>query len=90
MTAPTIHLATVEDMRSITSQNVEAILQLPHLYIPTDAPDVMRSWGVADAANLGTYERPYPGGLVASAFVGQTAPRGDLVYNGAEPAAAFI
>ena len=38
----TIRLATVDDMRSIFSQNLEPIFALPSLYIPTDEPDVMR------------------------------------------------
>lgn len=87
---PTIRLATLEDMRAITSQNVEAIHLLPFLYIPTEQPDVMRSWGVARLETLPTYERLYPGGLIAPTFVGQFASRGELLYNGAEPAADFV
>lgn len=90
MPAPTIRLARLEDLRSITSQNVGEILKLPHLYIATDDPDVMRAWGVASAASIGDYERLYPGGLVAPQYVGETAERGDLLYNGAEPAVDFI
>lgn len=87
---PTIRLATLEDMRAITSQNLDAIKLVPYLYIPTADPDVMRVWGVASMATLGTYERLFPGGLVAQAFVGETASRGELVYNGAEAAADFV
>lgn len=90
MTAPTIRLATLEDLRSIDSRNAQEILRLPHIYIATDEPDVMRSWGVASAATIGDYERLYPGALVVPCFVGQTASRGDLIYNGAEPAAEFV
>ncbi len=43
----------------------------------------------AHASTLSDYERLYPGGLVAPQFAGQFASREDLVYNGAEPAAAF-
>ena len=50
----------------------------------------MRSWGVADAATLGHYELLYPDGQVAQAFVDETASCGDLLYNGAEPAADFV
>lgn len=82
MTSPAIHLATVDDMRAITSQNLDAIKGLPHLYIATDEPSLMRVWGVADAASIGDYERLYPSGLLAPAFAGETASRGDLVYNG--------
>jgi hypothetical protein len=45
----TIRLVTDEDMRAITSQTLDRIKLLPHLYIPTDDSDVMRSWGVAMA-----------------------------------------
>lgn len=90
---PTIRLATTDDMRAITSQNVAEILKLPHLYIATDEPDVMRSWGVARADGDGSvaiYERLFPGALVAPSYVGQRAERGELLYNGAEPAADFL
>lgn len=90
MTAPTIRLATIEELRAITSVNVGEILRLPHLYIATDEPDVMRAWGVADADTLADYERLYPGALVAPVFSGERAGRGDLVYDGAEPAVDFI
>jgi len=89
MTAPTIQLTTYETLRLITSQNVGEILRVPHLYIATDDPHAMRSWGVADATTIGDYGRLYPGALVSPVFVGETALRGDLVYNGAEPAADF-
>lgn len=87
---PTLRLATLEDLRAINSQNMDEMLRLPHLYIPTDEPDAMRSWGVASQDSIGDYERLYPGSLVAPVFVGKRAQRGDLLYNGAEPAADFL
>ena len=90
MAAPTIRLATGDDMRAITRQNVEAILQLPHLHVPTGEPHVVLGWGLADASTLGDCERLHPGALVAPCFVGQTAPRGDPVYSGAEYAGALM
>jgi hypothetical protein len=50
----------------------------------------MRVWGVADATSIGDYERLYPGALVAPQYAGETASRGELIYNGAEPAAALL
>lgn len=44
MTAPTIRLATSEDMRSITSQNLDDIKRLPFLYIVTDDPAICKRW----------------------------------------------
>ena len=85
----TIRLATDDNMRAITSQNLDEILRLPFLYICTDKPDVMRSWSVAVPATISHYERLYPGALVAHIFTGETASRGDLLYDGAEPAADF-
>jgi hypothetical protein len=90
MTTPTIRLATDDDMRAITSQNLDQIRRLPCLYIATDEPDVMRSWGVALERTFGDFERLYPGALVAPHYDGQTVSRGDLLYNGAEPAAASM
>jgi len=93
MSTPIIRLATDDDMRAITSQTLELILKLPHLYIATDDQDAMRSWGVAKGTGDGSvavYERLYPGALVAPSFAGQHAARGDLLYHGAEPAAAFM
>lgn len=90
MTAPTIRLATVEDMRAITSANVGDILRLPYLYITTDDPDVMCPSGVASPDSLADYVRLFPGSLVAPCFVGERVSRGDLLYNGAEPAADFL
>ncbi len=84
MAAPTFRLATGDDMRAITRQNVEAILQLPHLHVPTDEPHVVLGWGLADASTLGDYQRLYAGALVAPCFVGQIASRGDTVYSTAE------
>jgi hypothetical protein len=82
-----IQLATDEELRSITSQNVGEILGLPFLHVATDELDVVRACGVHTIAD---YERLYPGALVAPRFDGQTASRGDLLYNGAGPAAVFI
>lgn len=55
---PTIRLATDSDLRQITSQNLHLLDALPHLYILAshldfdapregEAPDVMRTWGIA-------------------------------------------
>ena len=89
MTTPTIRLATDDDMRAITSQNLHLIRCLPCLYIATDQPDVMRSWGVALERTFRDFERLYPGALVAPHYDGQAGSRGDLLYHGAEPATAF-
>ncbi len=90
MTAPTIRLATSEDLRLITSQTRDLIMRLPFLYIAVAEPDVMRTWGVAREGTLADSERLHPGALVAPRYAGETASRGDLLYNGAEPAAAFM
>lgn len=93
---PTIRLATEEDYRAVTSKNVEDLLRLAHLYIPTDEGDMMRAWGVAGTPAHGgensvhTTVRLYPGALVAPCFQGQLVSRGDLLYHGAEPAADFV
>jgi hypothetical protein len=47
MTAPTIRLATSEDLRLIASQILDLIKCLPFLYIATAVPDFSRTWGVA-------------------------------------------
>jgi hypothetical protein len=90
MTTPTIRLATHEDLRSITSQNLDQITRLPFLYIAGAEPGVMRTWGVAGENTVPDTERLYPGSLVAPRYVGETASRGDLLYNGAEPASDFM
>ena len=87
---PTIRLATDDDMRAITSQKLDEILRLPFVYIPTLEPDVMRVWGVALATTLPDTARLYPDALVAPSYAGERASRGDLLYNGAEPAADFL
>jgi hypothetical protein len=87
---PTIRPATDDDMRAITSSTLEKIDELPHLYVPTDDPDVMRSRGVAHKDRIADEARIFPGCLVAPRFAGQTASRGDLLYHGAEPAAEFV
>lgn len=93
---PTIRLATLADLRRITSKNVGDILKLPHLYIPTDDPDVVQGWGVAGTtgpdgeSSVAEAERLFPGTLVAPCFVGKRVSRGDLLYHGAEPAADFL
>ena len=90
---PTIRLATDEDLRAITSRYVAEILKLPHLYIPTDEPDVMRSWGVARSdgdASVAWYAKRHPGAVVAPTFAGGMASRGDLLYHGAEAAEEFV
>jgi hypothetical protein len=90
MTAPTIRLATDDDMRQIDSRNLERIALLPHLYVPTDGSDVMRSWGIAHRSSIADYVRLYPEALVAPHDFGDRPSRGDLLYNGAEPATALI
>jgi hypothetical protein len=90
---PTIRLATDDDLRQITSQNLEPLDALPWLYIPADEPGMMRTWGVARSdgdASVAFYARQHPDALVAPKFMGQRVDRGELVYNGAEPAADFV
>ncbi len=92
---PTIRLATPEDMRLITSQNLERIHLLPHLYIATDDPTICKSWGVAGQISdhgentVVSAERLYPGTLVAPRYAGDRPLRADLEDMGAEPAEAF-
>lgn len=90
MPTPTIHLATDDALRAITSQTLHDIFGLPFLYISTDQPDVMRAWGVALPATISDYARLYPGALVAPRYAGETASAGDLLYDGAELAADFM
>jgi len=101
---PTFQLATQDDLRAITTKNLEAIGALPHLYIPVEAVNIplpplsiptegvelMRVWGVATLTSLADYARLYPGALVAPASFGQFVDRGELLFNGAEPAKAFL
>jgi len=101
---PTFQLATQDDLRAITTKNLEAIGALPHLYIPADAVNIqlpplsiptqgvelMRVWGVAAMPSLADYARLYPGALVAPASLGQFVDRGELIFNGAESAEAFL
>lgn len=86
---PTIRLATDDDMRAITSRDLSPIHGLPHLYIPTDDGEVMRSWGIAHETTIADYVRLFPGALVAPKDFGQYVDRGELLYNGAEPVADF-
>ena len=86
---PTIRLATVDDMRSITSQNLHEIRRLPFVYIATPEPDVMRVWAWPARRRCPT-PSDCIGALVAPSYTGERALRGDLLYNGAEPAADFI
>lgn len=81
-----ITLVTDDDMRAITSQTLHLIRDLPHLYIPTDDGEVMRSWGIALARTHADFVRLYPDALVAPRFENEAAARGELLYNGAEPA----
>ena len=53
-------------------------------------PDVMRTWGVAEESRVADTERLNPGTLIAARYAGETESRGDLLYNGAEPAASFL
>lgn len=87
---PSFRLATDDDLRAIRSPHLESIHDLPHLYVPTTRSDVMHAWGVARLPSLADLERLYPGSLVAPRYVGETASRGELVYSGAEAAAAFL
>lgn len=95
MPRPTIRLASLAQLRSITSSNLEEIRRLPHLYIASNRPGVMRVWGVADAPyegrdwHVGDTARLYPGALVAPHYLGEAVDRDELLYNGAEPAADF-
>jgi hypothetical protein len=92
----TIHLATDDAMRAITSQNLHEISRLPTLYIPlrdfipaeTD-PDAMKHWGVAHERTLADYVRLFPDALVAPCCFGDRASRADLIYHGAESTEAF-
>ena len=73
MAAPTIRLATSEDMRSITSQSLDDIKRLPLLYIATVEPDVMRTRGIAGEATVGDSERLYPGSSCSSCALWEMA-----------------
>jgi hypothetical protein len=89
---PTIRLATDDDMRRITSQNLAPISALPWLYIPAGEPGLMRKWGVARAdgdASVASWALQYPDALVAPKFMGERVERGELLYYGAEAAVAF-
>lgn len=100
---PTIRLATDDVMRAITSQNLDQLNALPHLYILAshldwnapqegEAPDVRRTWDLAKGHGDGSvfiYERLYPDAVVAQRNVGQRVSRADLVYHGAEPVVDF-
>jgi hypothetical protein len=96
MPAPTITLATVEDLCAISSQNLDAIKRLPYLYVPTDDPEVMRVWGIAGSTIAGgessvvAAERNFPGTLVAPHYFGERPMRADLVDLGAEAATDFL
>lgn len=96
MTALTICLASSEDMRSITSQNLERISLLPHLYIATDDATTCKSWGVAGhisdhgESTVVSAERLYPGTLAAPRYAGDRPLRSDLEDMNAELAAAVI
>lgn len=85
MPAPTIRLATDDDMRAITSRNLDEIPKLPHLYISagdvdiplppldmsTDGVDLMRAWGVANVRSIADYARLFPAALIAPKDFGQ-------------------
>jgi len=100
---PTIRLVTDDDMRAITSQTLELLDDLPHLYIPAGAVDIelppaalempadglMRSWGVAHERSLRDFVRIFPDALVAPRSQGQFIARAELLFCGAEPAADF-
>lgn len=90
MSQTTIRLVTFDDMRAIDSRNLDAIPLLPFFYIATADPDVMRVWGVAQETQISDTERLYPGTLVVPRYAGETVSRADLLYHGAEPAAAFV
>ncbi len=89
---PSIQLATDRDLRGVSHRDQDALLRLPYLYIPADEPGVMRVWGVARSdgdADVAFYARKHPEALVAPRYMGERADRGELLYNGAEPAADF-
>jgi hypothetical protein len=100
---PAFRLATDDDLRPITSQNMEDLWLLPQLYIPVEAENIplpplpfpteglelMRSCGIPKNETVADYVRPYPTALIAPKNFGQFVDRGELVYNGAEPASAL-
>lgn len=89
---PTIRLATDDDLRQITSRDLTPLDALPWLYIPADELGMMRPWGVARAdgdASVASWARQYPDALVAPKFMGERVDRGEMLFYGAEPAAAF-
>ena len=88
---PTIRLATHEDMRVQTSRTpLQELWALPFLYVATEDPEAMRVWGVAQEATLADFARLFPDALVSPKYAGEQASRGDLLYNGAEPAAGLL
>lgn len=93
MPAPTIRLATDDDLRQITSRDLTPLDALPWLYIPADEPNTMRPWGVARSdgdASVVFWASKHPDALVAPKFMGQRVDRAELLYYGAEPAAWFL
>lgn len=92
-----ISLVTEEDMRSITSRNLEEIAPFPRLYIPLSSfiptetdPDAMKHWGIAYEKTPADYAQDYPDALIAPHDFGDRASRADLLYHGAEPIGDFV
>ncbi len=101
---PIIRLVTDDDMRAIDSRSLARIDDLPHLYIPVESVDVglteeesratgagsMRRWGIARDTRMEHAGRQFPDALVAPRYLGAIVERGELLDNGAEPAADFL
>lgn len=88
----TIRLATDDDLRQISSKDLEPLFAMPFLYIPAEEPGAMRAWGVARSdgdASVRHYARRHPDALVAPKHMGERVDRGELLYYGAEPAVDF-
>jgi len=87
---PTIRLATDDDLRQISSQNSADLLAFPFVYVPDGDAMVPRGVARADGgASVAFWARQHPDALVAPKFMGECVERGELLYNGAEPAAEF-
>ncbi len=88
---PTIRLANDDDLRAISSQNLDPIFALPWLYVPAEG-ELMKPWGVARGdgdANVVLWAKQFPDAVVAPRFQGERVARGDLLFHGAEPAKDF-
>ncbi len=62
-----------------------------HHLIPAEIdPDAMKHWGVAHERSFADFACLYPEALLAPHDFGDRASRADLIYHGAEAAAALI